>query len=97
MVLAYEWAQEAITNLNKVGISVELIDVQTLLPFDTYGVIGNSVRKTNRVVFLDEDFLVAAPHMLQQVFGKTRYIQILRQRTCNTGSQRTSRCIWQRW
>lgn len=64
-------AQEAITNLNKVGISVELIDVQTLLPFDTYGVIGNSVRKTNRVVFLDEDFPGGGTaYMLQQVLEK---------------------------
>ena len=37
---------QALPNLSKSGISVELIDVQTLLPFDTYGVIGNSIRKT---------------------------------------------------
>lgn len=61
-------AQEAVAGLNKAGISVELIDVQTLLPFDTYGVIGNSVRKTNRVVFLDEDFPGGGTaYMLQQV------------------------------
>ncbi len=61
-------AQEAIVGLNKVGISVELIDVQTLLPFDINGVIGNSVRKTNRVVFLDEDFPGGGTaYMLQQV------------------------------
>ena len=42
-------------NLNKFGISVELIDVQTILPFyDIYGMIGQSVRKTNRILFLDE-------------------------------------------
>ncbi len=64
-------AQEAITSLTKVGISVELIDVQTLLPFDTYGVIGNSIRKTNRVVFLDEDFPGGGTaYMLQQVLEK---------------------------
>lgn len=64
-------AQEAIVNLTKVGISVELIDVQTLLPFDTYGVIGNSVRKTNRVVFLDEDYPGGGTaYMLQQVLEK---------------------------
>ncbi|MCW3116059.1 MAG: Transketolase, partial [Chitinophagaceae bacterium] len=48
-------AKEAIKNLNKTGSSVELIDVQTLLPFDINGIIGESIRKTNRVVFLDED------------------------------------------
>lgn len=61
-------AQEAIPNLTKMGISVELIDVQTLLPFDTYGVIGNSIRKTNRVVFLDEDYPGGGTaYMMQQV------------------------------
>jgi 2-oxoisovalerate dehydrogenase E1 component len=64
-------AQEAIANLTKAGISVELVDVQTLLPFDTYGVIGNSIRKTNRVVFLDEDYPGGGTaYMLQQVLEK---------------------------
>jgi 2-oxoisovalerate dehydrogenase E1 component len=48
-------AEEAIRLLDMVGIDVELIDVQTLLPFDLPGIIGQSVRKTNRLVFLDED------------------------------------------
>ncbi len=61
-------AQEAMINLNKIGISVELIDVQTLLPFDTYGVIGKSIQKTNRVVFFDEDVPGGGTaYMLQQV------------------------------
>ena len=61
-------AQDAINELANFGISVELIDVQTLLPFDIYGVIGNSIRKTNRVVFLDEDYPGGATsYMLQQV------------------------------
>ncbi len=41
--------------LQKRGISVELIDVQTLMPFDTEHEILNSLKKTNRIVFLDED------------------------------------------
>lgn len=61
-------AQEALPNLTRMGISVELIDVQTLLPFDIYGVIGNSIRKTNRVVFLDEDYPGGGTaYMMQQV------------------------------
>ncbi len=71
-------AQEATTNFNKIGISVELIDVQTLLPFDTYGVIGNSIRKTNRVVFLDEDFPGGGTaYMLQQVLEKQEIFRFL--------------------
>jgi 2-oxoisovalerate dehydrogenase E1 component len=48
-------ALEAATQLYEFGIEVELIDVQTLLPFDLNGVIANSLKKTNRILFLDED------------------------------------------
>jgi len=48
-------AQDAINQLNEHGVSVELIDVQTLLPFDTNHSIVDSIKKTNRVVFFDED------------------------------------------
>ncbi|MCO5234044.1 MAG: transketolase [Chitinophagales bacterium] len=60
-------AQDAIHLLEEVGVSVELIDVQTLLPFDIHGLIGQSVRKTNKVVFLDEDVPGgASAYMLEQ-------------------------------
>lgn len=48
-------AQEAIRNLEKHGISVELIDVQTLIPFDIDHTLVESVKKTNRLLVLDED------------------------------------------
>jgi 2-oxoisovalerate dehydrogenase E1 component len=48
-------AQDAIKQLQEHGISVELIDVQTLLPFDIHHSIVESLKKTNRVVFFDED------------------------------------------
>ena len=48
-------ALEAIKNLNEHSVSVELIDVQTLLPFDVNHLIVESVKKTNRLVILDED------------------------------------------
>ncbi|HEY3568549.1 MAG TPA: transketolase C-terminal domain-containing protein, partial [Thermoanaerobaculia bacterium] len=48
-------ALEAAQKLAEVGIEIEVIDVQTLLPFDLHGEILKSLRKTNRVVFLDED------------------------------------------
>ncbi|KAB2916449.1 MAG: transketolase [Bacteroidetes bacterium] len=61
-------AEDAIKQLNEVGISVELIDVQTLLPFDIHHKIIESVKKTNRVVFLDEDVPGgASAYMFQQV------------------------------
>ena len=54
--------------LAEVGISIEVIDVQTLLPFDTSGRVVESIKKTNRVVFADEDFPGGATaYMMQQV------------------------------
>ncbi|MBO9727877.1 MAG: transketolase [Chitinophaga sp.] len=47
--------EEAITTLNEVGVSCELIDVQTLLPFDINHSIVESLKKTNRILFVDED------------------------------------------
>ncbi len=46
---------KAAEQLNKVSISCEVIDVQTLLPFDINHTIVESIKKTNRVVFADED------------------------------------------
>ncbi|MBL7816827.1 MAG: transketolase [Saprospiraceae bacterium] len=48
-------AQEAAQTLEQMGVSVEIIDVQTLLPFDLEHLIVESLKKTNRIVFLDED------------------------------------------
>ncbi len=46
---------EAANMLASVGVDAEVIDVQTLLPFDLRGVIAESLKKTNRVAFIDED------------------------------------------
>ncbi len=48
-------AQDAVRQLEEFQISVELIDVQTLLPFDINHVIVESIKKTNRIIFFDED------------------------------------------
>ncbi len=47
--------QEAAIELDKLNISCEIIDVQTLLPFDISHQILQSLKKTNRIVFIDED------------------------------------------
>jgi pyruvate/2-oxoglutarate/acetoin dehydrogenase E1 component/TPP-dependent pyruvate/acetoin dehydrogenase alpha subunit len=61
-------AAEAAEQLARVGVEVEIVDVQTLLPFDRSGRIVESVKKTGRVVFLDEDVPGGATaYMLQQV------------------------------
>jgi pyruvate/2-oxoglutarate/acetoin dehydrogenase E1 component len=48
-------AQDAAAKLSQVGIEAEIVDVQSLLPFDIHGRIVESLKKTNRVLFLDED------------------------------------------
>jgi pyruvate/2-oxoglutarate/acetoin dehydrogenase E1 component len=48
-------AAEAAERLARIGIETEIIDVQTLAPFDRDGRILDSVKRTSRVVFLDED------------------------------------------
>jgi pyruvate/2-oxoglutarate/acetoin dehydrogenase E1 component len=62
---------DAAKQLEQVGVSVEVIDVQTLLPFDREGVILDSIQKTNRVIFADEDVPGGATaYMLQQVLDE---------------------------
>lgn len=46
---------DVVKELKEFNISVELIDVRTLLPFDRKGIIGKSLQKTNRILFVDED------------------------------------------
>jgi len=48
-------ASDAADKLSKVGIEIEIIDVQSLLPFDIHNQIVESLKKTNRILFLDED------------------------------------------
>ncbi len=71
-------AMDAIKQLKEFKISVELIDVQTLLPFDIEETIAASVRKTNRVIFFDEDVPGGATaYMMQKVLeeqGAFRYL-----------------------
>lgn len=59
-------AQDAIEQLKGFNISVELIDVQTLLPFDIHGMIHESVKKTGRVLFFDEDVPGGATAFMMQ-------------------------------
>lgn len=47
--------QDAVERLSKEDISCEVVDVQTLLPFDLHHVILSSLKKTNRIIFVDED------------------------------------------
>jgi pyruvate/2-oxoglutarate/acetoin dehydrogenase E1 component len=71
-------ALEGIELLEHKGISVELIDVQTLLPFDLEHRIVESLKKTNRIVFMDEDLPGGATGFMMrevlEVQGGYRYL-----------------------
>jgi pyruvate/2-oxoglutarate/acetoin dehydrogenase E1 component/TPP-dependent pyruvate/acetoin dehydrogenase alpha subunit len=66
--------------LEKQGISCEVVDVQTLLPFDIHHKILDSLKKTNRIVFVDEDVPGGATaFMFQKVMeeqGGYRYLDV---------------------
>jgi pyruvate/2-oxoglutarate/acetoin dehydrogenase E1 component len=73
--------QDAIVEyLEPAGISCELIDVQTLLPFDINHRIIESLKKTNRIIFIDEDVPGGATaYMYQQVMelqGGFRWLDV---------------------
>jgi pyruvate/2-oxoglutarate/acetoin dehydrogenase E1 component len=59
-------AEDAVTQLQDFDISVELIDVQTLLPFDINHLILESLKKTNKIVFFDEDVPGGATAFMMQ-------------------------------
>jgi len=64
-------AAEAVKQLAAHDISVELIDVQTLIPFDKNMMILESLKKTNRILFLDEDLPGGTTaYMMQEVLEK---------------------------
>ena len=62
---------ETADELSKVGIEIEVIDVQSLLPFDIHGMIVESLKKTNRALFVDEDVPGGTTaYMMQEVIEK---------------------------
>lgn len=64
--------------LKEIGIEVEVVDVQTLLPFDRYHIIRKSLEKTNRLVILDEDVRGGASgYMLQQILEDQQAFELL--------------------
>ncbi len=71
-------AEKALHMLSEHGISVELIDVQSLVPFDLSNTIVQSLKKTNRVIFMDEDVPGGATaYMMQQVLEQQKGYQFL--------------------
>ena len=64
---------EAAKELESVGVSAEVIDVQSLIPFDVNHHIVDSISKTNRVLFIDEDVPGGATaYMMQKVLEEQK-------------------------
>ncbi|KFC18192.1 alpha-ketoacid dehydrogenase subunit alpha/beta [Epilithonimonas lactis] len=69
---------EAANELEKLGISAEVIDVQSLIPFDLTNEIAESVKKTNRLVVIDEDVEGGtSAFILQQILEKQKAFKYL--------------------
>ena len=81
-------AAETVKQLALHGISAELIDVQTLVPFDLAGTIVNSLKKTGRVLFLDEDVPGGTTaYMMQQVIEAQGGWQYLDSEPCTLAAK----------
>jgi pyruvate/2-oxoglutarate/acetoin dehydrogenase E1 component/TPP-dependent pyruvate/acetoin dehydrogenase alpha subunit len=81
-IVTYGWnvyhAVKAAKLLDEFGVSTEVIDVQTLLPFDIHHSIVKSIQKTNKILFLDEDVPGGATaYMMQKVLEEQRAFDYL--------------------
>ena len=89
---------EAAEDLERFGISAEVIDVQTLLPFDIHHTILESVKKTNRIVFADEDVPGGATSfMMQKVLEEQGAYNFVDSEASDGHSKRTQTCLCFRW
>mgnify|MGYP006231660121 FL=1 len=67
----FNLCEVAVKQLAELDISIDLIDVQTLLPFDIHHSIQDSLKKTNRLLIVDEDVSSGATaFMLDQILVK---------------------------
>lgn len=82
-VVTYAWnVHHALKTANLLekfkGISIEVIDVQTLMPFDINNIILESIKKTNKVIFMDEDVPGgASAYMMQKVLEEQKAFDYL--------------------
>jgi len=81
-IVTYGWnvtiAHSAVNKLKALNILAELIDVQTLVPFDTQHIIISSVKKTNKILFVDEDVPGGGTaYMMQKVLVEQKAFNFL--------------------
>ena len=91
----FNLAEAAVEELREVGISVELIDIRTLLPFDVNHIIASSLQKTNRLMIVDEDVPGGATaYILQKILQVQKGYFSLDSETCYTYCQASPSCLW---
>jgi pyruvate/2-oxoglutarate/acetoin dehydrogenase E1 component len=74
----FNLCEAALKQLDEAGISVELIDVQTLIPFDVNHIIGESLSKTNRLLIIDEDVSSGATaFMLERIMIEQKAFSLM--------------------
>ncbi len=74
----FNLCESALKQLDEAGISVELIDVQTLIPFDINHIISESLDKTNRLLIIDEDVSSGATaFMLEKIMVEQKAFSLL--------------------
>jgi 2-oxoisovalerate dehydrogenase E1 component len=74
----FNLCEAALKQLDEAGISVELIDVQTLIPFDVNHKIKQSLAKTNRLLIIDEDVSCGATaFMLEKIMVEQKGFNLL--------------------
>jgi len=70
--------EDVVNSLNQVDIDIEIIDVQSLLPFDINFDIVKSIQKTNRLIIIDEDVPGgASAYLLNEILEKQNAYQFL--------------------
>ncbi len=90
--------EQAARELQEVGIDAEVIDVQSLLPFDLNHDIVKSVAKTNRLLVIDEDVPGgASAYILQKIMEEQDAWRYLDSKPETLDCQRSPSCLRNRW
>jgi pyruvate/2-oxoglutarate/acetoin dehydrogenase E1 component/TPP-dependent pyruvate/acetoin dehydrogenase alpha subunit len=70
--------EKASTELEKLGVSCEIIDIQSLIPFDNNNLIVESLKRTNKLLIVDEDLPGgASSYILQKIIQERNGFQYL--------------------
>lgn len=81
----FNLCETAVQQLAQLGIEVELIDIQTLLPFDIHHMIAKSLAKTSRLLIVDEDVSSgASAFMLDQIMKQNAFYHLDSNPVCLT-------------